>query len=186
MPSVHAIVLAGGRARRLGGIDKLLVRVEGRELLARVVDAVLAVERVVLVGPHRDIALAREVLWVREDPAFGGPAAAVAAGLAAVDPADDDRILVLAGDLVGPDLVVEALLAGEGNRVGVDANGHRQWACALLRAGDLARAVADTDTAGAPLKALLAALGPADVPMSADACADLDSPDDLMEYADDF
>ncbi|MET0468785.1 MAG: NTP transferase domain-containing protein, partial [Aeromicrobium sp.] len=38
MPRFHAIVLAGGRASRLEGIDKLLVRVDGRTLLSRAVD----------------------------------------------------------------------------------------------------------------------------------------------------
>lgn len=185
MPALHAIVLAGGRARRLGGVDKLLLRVDGRTLLERVVAALASAERIAVVGPKRHVPLAREVAWVREEPAFGGPAAAVAAGLRALDPAPDDEVLVLAGDLVRPDLVVDALRSGEGNRVGVDPTGHRQWVCCRVRAGDLAAAVASVDTADGPLKALIGTLDPVDVPLGAEACADLDTPDDVEEYADD-
>lgn len=185
MPGLHAIVLAGGRARRLGGADKLLLRVGGRTLLERVVAALAEADRVVVVGPRRDVPLPREVAWAREEPAFGGPAAAVAAGVRALDPAPDDDVLVLAGDLVRPDLVVDALRSGEGNRVGVDPSGHRQWACSRVRAGDLAAAVASTDLADGPLRALIGTLDPVDVPLDAEACADLDTPDDVEEYADD-
>lgn len=185
MAPFHAIVLAGGRASRLGGIDKVLIRHEGRELLSRAVDAAAGAERVAIVGPHRDVPFARAALWVREDPPFSGPAHAVAAGLSALGPGDDDRVLVLAADLIRPELVVRDLLAGPGNRVAVDPTGRRQWACSLVRAGDLAAAIARMDTAGAPLKALIGGLDPADVPVSAEAGADLDTPDDLKEYADD-
>lgn len=184
MPSLHAIVLAGGRSSRLGGRDKLLIRVGGVPMLARVVSTVTDVDAVVVVGPRRDVPLPREVRWVREDPPFGGPADAVAAGLAALDPREDDEVLVLAGDLVRPDLVVDALRSGEGNRVGVDPAGHRQWACSRVRAGDLAAILRTTDTAGGPLKLLIGALDPIDVPLSEAACADLDTPDDVKEYAD--
>ncbi|GAA3532297.1 hypothetical protein AFL01nite_19830 [Aeromicrobium flavum] len=184
MPPFHAIVLAGGRASRLGGADKLLVRVGGRTLLGLAVAAVEQAGRVVVVGPRRDEPLPRDVTWVREDPPFSGPAHAVAAGLDALEAAADDRILVLAGDLVHPDLVVEALLAGPGHRVGVDPDGHRQWGCSVVRAADLAASIAATDTTGAPLRALIGPLDPTEVPLGAVAVADLDTPDDLKEHAD--
>ncbi|MCD9153614.1 molybdenum cofactor guanylyltransferase [Aeromicrobium duanguangcaii] len=184
MAPFHALLLAGGRASRLGGRDKLMVRVGGRTVLEGVVAAVPDTGRVVIVGPRRDLELDREVLWIREDPPFAGPLHAVAAGMAALQPADDDEVLILAGDLLRPDLVVDALTAGSGARVAVDPDGRRQWACSRVRAGDLARALAATDTADAPLKAVIGALDPLDVPLTAEATADLDTPDDLEEYAD--
>lgn len=186
MESVHAIVLAGGRSSRLGGIDKLLLRIDGLELLARVVAAVAHLDHVVVVGPRRELDLVRPVTWVREEPPFGGPADAVAAGLHALDPADDDQILVLAGDLIRPDLVVEALLAAAGNRVGVDVDGHRQWACSRVRARDLRNALSELDTPGAPLRSLIMGVAPRDVSLSTEAVADLDTPADAKEYADDY
>lgn len=185
MRSVHAIVLAGGRSSRLGGRDKLLIRVGGQALLTRVVSAVTdGVDGVVVVGPRRDVPLPRAVRWVREDPPFGGPADAVATGLTALDPRRDDEVLILAGDLVRPELVVDALRSGEGNRVGVDPSGHRQWACSCVRAGDLAAVIRSVGTAGSPLKALIGPLDPVEVPLSEAVCADLDTPDDVKEYAD--
>jgi len=184
MAPFHAIVLAGGRAKRLGGRDKLMVRVGGRTLLGGVVDAVSGARRVAIVGARRDLELDREVHWVREEPPFAGPLHAVAAGLAVLRAEDDDEVLILAGDLLRPDLVVTALLEGSGARVAVDPDGHRQWACSRTRAGDLARTLAATDTADAPLKTVVGALDPLDVPLSAEAVADLDTPDDLEEYAD--
>ena len=185
MPAVHAIVLAGGRARRLGGADKLLLRVDGRPLLARVVAAVRDADQVVVVGPRREIPLPRDVTWVREDPPFGGPADAVAAGFSALQPGPGDEVLVLAGDLVRPDLVVDALRPGLGTRVGVDPAGRVQWACARVDAAELAASVTRGETAGRSLRALLGPLHPAEVALTAEACADLDTPDDVKEYADD-
>jgi molybdopterin-guanine dinucleotide biosynthesis protein A len=74
-----AVVLAGGRGRRLGGVDKAAIVVGGRTLLERALDAAAGARRIVVVGPRRPVT--REVTWTREDPAGGGPVAALAAGL---------------------------------------------------------------------------------------------------------
>lgn len=78
-----AVVLAGGRARRLSGVDKAGLRVAGRTLLGHVLVATADAEPVVVVGPERPAA---GVVWTREDPPGGGPVAALAAGLAALPP----------------------------------------------------------------------------------------------------
>jgi molybdopterin-guanine dinucleotide biosynthesis protein A len=99
-----AILLAGGRASRVGGAAKPLFEVSGTTLLQRAVDAVDGCAQVVVVadpvptvarsaGVAGDAGSAgeaatgpapRAVTWVREDPPFGGPAAAVVAGLSAL------------------------------------------------------------------------------------------------------
>ena len=89
-----ALVLAGGQARRLGGVDKMAIPLGGRDLLDRVLDAVPDADRVVVVGPSRP--LPRPVAWRREDPPGGGPVAAIAAGLPATSA---PLVAVLAGDL---------------------------------------------------------------------------------------
>jgi len=48
-----AVVLAGGRARRLSGADKPGVVVGGRPLVAGAAAAVASAERLILVGPGR-------------------------------------------------------------------------------------------------------------------------------------
>jgi molybdopterin-guanine dinucleotide biosynthesis protein A len=86
--ALGAIVLAGGGGRRLGGRDKPALPVGGRPMLARVLDAVAAAAPRVVVGPARDD-LPADVVQRREDPPGGGPVAAVAAGLAALEVARD-------------------------------------------------------------------------------------------------
>ncbi|MCM3926296.1 NTP transferase domain-containing protein, partial [Frankia sp. AiPs1] len=62
-----ALVLAGGAAHRLGGRDKPAVVVGGTTLLDRVLAAVAGagIERVVIVGPRRQLAAPPEggVWW---------------------------------------------------------------------------------------------------------------------------
>lgn len=85
-----AIVLAGGRSSRLGGVPKALLFTGQRvPLVRRVVDAVLergtAPEAVVVVGPEELASqLPRSVRLVQERPRFSGPAAAIAAGARAL------------------------------------------------------------------------------------------------------
>jgi molybdopterin-guanine dinucleotide biosynthesis protein A len=73
-----AVVLAGGRASRLGGFDKATVEVAGRTLLATALDAVLDAGEVVVVGDQ--VPTERPVTFVREDPRHGGPVAALLTG----------------------------------------------------------------------------------------------------------
>ncbi|MEV4944405.1 NTP transferase domain-containing protein [Streptomyces sp. NPDC053755] len=89
-----AIVLAGGAARRLGGVDKPQVRVGGRALLDRVLGGCREAARTVVVGDRRQTV--RPVEWTREEPPGGGPLAALDAGVRRVTA---ERVLVLAADL---------------------------------------------------------------------------------------
>ncbi|MCX7520885.1 NTP transferase domain-containing protein [Microbacterium sp. STN6] len=112
-----AIILSGGRASRLGGVDKAALDAGGRTLLHRVMDAASAARRIVIVGPP-SLALAPETLVAREDPAFGGPAAGVAAGLDTLASQAAPLTLVLACDMPGAARAVEALLSGLRSRPG--------------------------------------------------------------------
>lgn len=75
----NAIVLAGGEARRMGGIDKATIEIEGRTLLERVLEATSGAELTVCVGPERPTAA--PVIWTQEHPPGGGPVPAIEAGL---------------------------------------------------------------------------------------------------------
>lgn len=78
-----ALILAGGKSSRMGGVDKTLLEVNGRSLTERVVDVVLPLFREVIVasgvpGKFADIAGVREV----GDHERGiGPLAGMLAGL---------------------------------------------------------------------------------------------------------
>jgi len=114
MRSYDAVVLAGGGARRLGGLDKPAQEVGGASLLDRVLAATADAQRTVVVGPER--VTARQVLWTVEAPAGGGPVAALAAGLRHVTAG---RMLLLAADLPFLDArTVRALLDALGSGAG--------------------------------------------------------------------
>ncbi|MFE3290995.1 NTP transferase domain-containing protein [Rhodococcus sp. NPDC059234] len=92
----EAIVLAGGSATRMGGVDKPSIEVGGRTMLSTALDAVAGAARVVVVGPHRDD-LNPSVRQTQESPHGAGPVAALAAGLRSAG--DAALVVALAADL---------------------------------------------------------------------------------------
>lgn len=132
-----AVVLAGGKAARLGGQAKPQLEVGGRTMLAAVLDAVADAELRVVVGPPQPVP--DGVRQVREEPPRGGPVAALRAGLAEVG---TDVVAVLAGDLPFLTRALVADLRGRLTDDGVlvvDEGGRDQyllgvWRTAALRA----------------------------------------------------
>lgn len=172
---MDVLILAGGQARRLGGVDKPMLDVGGRTLLDRVVEAVHEARRlrpedaetasahaVTVVGPVR--ATRRPVRWVRENPPGGGPVAAIAAGLSVCRGA---YVGVFAGDLPFLDagtvhrLWTAVAESGAGHcdgAVAVDAEGREQWLAAVYRRDALLARIADQgahDLRGMPLRRLV-------------------------------
>ncbi|MGV1037791.1 MAG: molybdenum cofactor guanylyltransferase [Candidatus Nanopelagicales bacterium] len=157
MNHLGAIVVAGGRASRMGGLDKLSLPVAGTPLLDRALASVEHADAVVVVGPVR--VTTSPVRWTRETPPGSGPVAAIAAGLRELegesgddgdsqsgDQAQHDAILVLAGDmpLVHTSFarLVEALRAGPWDvAVGVDEQGFDQPLLAAWRTEALVAAL---------------------------------------------
>ncbi len=141
LPPFAAVVLAGGKAARLGGQPKPQLEVGGRTMLAVVLAAVSAAVLRVVVGPPQPVP--EGVLLVREHPPRGGPVPALRAGLAVVD---TDVVAVLAGDL--PFLTAEVVtalrerLTGDGVLV-VDDIGRDQLLLGVWRTATLRAAVAD-------------------------------------------
>ena len=74
-----AVILTGGTAARMDGIDKAAIEIGGVTLLERALAATMAALEVVVVG--REVPTSRPVTWTREDPPLGGPAAGILAGL---------------------------------------------------------------------------------------------------------
>jgi molybdopterin-guanine dinucleotide biosynthesis protein A len=151
-----AVILAGGRARRLGGADKPGMPVGGRPLIARVAEAVSGAERIVVVGPPRPGL--EPAIVVREDPPGAGPVPALRAGLAQVR---SPRVALLAADL--PFLtaadVTRLLRAVSGTgAVMVDDDGREQWLAGAWRTDRLRAALDGYE--GASLRGLLAPLAP--------------------------
>ena len=181
LPGYDAVVLAGGKAARLGGRAKPQLVVGTRTILEAVLAAVADAGRRVVVGPPQPVPAG--VRLVREQPPGGGPVAALHAGLGQVEA---EVVAVLAGDLpfVTADLVGElrGRLTGDGVLV-VDDTGRDQlllgvWRTAVLRAALPAQA------AHVPLRRVLAPLAvrrlrPAVPPGVPPPWTDCDTPADL-------
>lgn len=92
MIRADVIVLAGGKASRLGGASKPEVEFYGKSLLDHVLDGIVVDGHVVVVGPRE---LARPgVIVTREEPAFGGPVAGIVAGMRALAEVGDQAPIV--------------------------------------------------------------------------------------------
>src|SRR5665647_1703975 len=55
MEKYSAVVLAGGRATRLGGLNKAQLEIGGKRLLDRVLDALRPLTDQILVSDHQDL-----------------------------------------------------------------------------------------------------------------------------------
>ena len=134
LTSFCAVILAGGQAARLGGVDKASVEVDGRTLLAHTLEAVIDAAEVVVVGEpvHTD----RPVTFTVESPRYGGPVAALLTGCDALL-RKTPTVAVVAVDM--PRLDARTLrrlhdaAAGTDGAVLVDPTGRRQLAFVVDR-----------------------------------------------------
>lgn len=155
MTDVGALILAGGRSSRLGGSSKWNFEVGGRSLLRGSVEALRAdgVREIVIVGDEG----VDDVPAVRESPAYAGPVAAIAAGVAALSPWVG-RVLVLASDMPGVARALPGLLAATGGAMAVD-RGRRQHLAFIAPADELRTALdAVPGLEDAPVRTLHAVL----------------------------
>ncbi|MDW4571640.1 NTP transferase domain-containing protein [Microbacterium sp. M3] len=186
-----AILLAGGRASRVGGAAKPLFDVGGRTLLAAAVTAATdaSARPITVVGPVLDESL--PVAWVREDPPFGGPAAAVVAALASWPEEDDPTwTLLLACDLAGVGAAVRRLVddivllpSDTDGLCLADQSSRPQWLIGVYRTRALRAAASALPDGGrdAPVRVLLDDLAIAVVAAPDDLTRDVDSWEDLEE-----
>lgn len=174
-----AIVIAGGRSTRLGQ-DKASTHLGDQTLLEQVVASVPSGIRVIVVGDDPGN-LPTDVTCVREEPAFGGPVAALAAGIALTE---TPSALMLAVDMPHGAQLASTLLAGLDRNeaaVPVDTHGHWQQLVSAYRCDALRRALARLPSVdGASMRALLGHLDVAVVPIDDDELLiDIDTPEDL-------
>ncbi|HEX3792192.1 MAG TPA: NTP transferase domain-containing protein [Pseudonocardiaceae bacterium] len=181
-----AVVLAGGAGRRLGGVDKPGLVIDGSTLLEHALAGVAGADPMVVVGPARPTD--RPVRWTVEQPPGGGPAAGLAAGLTALgaDFPDHGQVVVIAADLVGlrPDTVTRLRAALDDPLAGavlVDEHGHTQWLTGVWRVGAL-RAAMPADAAGLSLRRVLGGLTVARLAAWPGEVEDVDTPADLAHH----
>lgn len=183
-----AVVLAGGRSSRMGGVDKLELVVDGCTLLAHALAAVADARRVVVVGPCTTVGVPAGVIRTQEDPPFSGPAAAMGAGLVALGEDAADHVVVVVADVPRVGEVVDALLlalADHPERDGVvtrSSDGRRQPLLAAHRTGSLRAALAAHEPlADLSATRVVSGLDLLDVDLAAEVVADIDTPDDLRD-----
>ncbi|WP_285035622.1 NTP transferase domain-containing protein [Plantibacter sp. ME-Dv--P-095] len=211
---VDAIILAGGRSSRLGGVAKASLLHDGRTLLQLAIEAARLTDgTIVVVGPDAETAepvaeTTEPVRFVREHPAFGGPAAAIAAGLHALHEPQPTRnlrspslsrgVAVLACDMPGaaPALAViletAALATAQepdvDGWIAVDAGGRDQPLLGVYRSDALERRVAELqaaqpsgDLTGVAVRHLLSGLDLRRVAVPEGGSADVDTWADAAE-----
>jgi molybdopterin-guanine dinucleotide biosynthesis protein A len=176
-----AVVLAGGKAARLGGQAKPQLEVGGRTMLATVLAAVPDSAERIVVGPSQPVP--DGVRLVREKPPGGGPVAALRAALTLVS---TDVVVLLAADLpfLTSGLIAElrARLTADGVLV-VDDGGRDQYLLGVWRTAALRSATADV-RGPTPLRRVIATLSvtryrPEAEPGTPPAWTDCDTPADL-------
>jgi len=185
-----AVVLTGGTGRRLGGVDKASLELDGRTLLEHALAATAGASEVAVVGVPVDTS--RPVTWTREDPPGGGPAAGVLAGLDALTE-PPDAVCVLAVDMprfTGRtlDRLVGVLASSHDADAAclADDGGQLQWLAGVYRYDSLAGARPADRSAehGLSIRRLVQGLRIVGVPASEDEARDVDTWDDLAALED--
>ena len=181
------MVLAGGRAARLGGADKASIELGGLTLLEHALGAMLDVAEVVVVGDP--VPTTRPVTFTREDPIGGGPAAGLLAGLRAFA-RRPDLLVVLAVDMP---LVTSATIrrlteaAEQDGAVLVDQAGKLQYLCAAYRPDALDRVRPSYEEEhGLSVRDLVSPLDLAQVAAFGPETRDVDTWDDLLSLRETF
>jgi molybdopterin-guanine dinucleotide biosynthesis protein A len=187
---IDAIVLAGGRATRLGGASKAALRLDGRSMLEVTFAAVSGVRHIVVVGDEADVYAAAPdatITIVREVPHFAGPAAAIAAGLSELHRASDtvpsDFVVVIGCDMPAVAEAIAALLAaveaGSDGAVAVSTDSRPQPLVAVYSTPALAGCVTrhrdSGDLENLSVRALLSGLDPALVAVPEGSTDDVDT-----------
>lgn len=187
--SYDALILAGGRSARLGGVPKQDLVFHQATLLQRALAAAEGASRMVVVGPDPG-ALPPGVMNCREQPEFAGPAAAIAAGLDALsEPGGRTSAytLVLACDMPLVQGAVAALRtalpSAEGDGVMARSeDGALQPLAGFYNTAVLRASVAELSSRGAlingSVRSLLASLEVQPVTVPAGSTADVDTWDD--------
>ncbi|WP_144018777.1 molybdenum cofactor guanylyltransferase [Demequina sp. NBRC 110056] len=179
MTAFDAIILSGGRAERLGGVDKGTIEIGGRTLLSYAFDAAAEARAIAVVGPPVE---RFGVISTREDPPGGGPVAGIAAGLKALA-GGVNRVLVLAVDTPRGGAAIPDLLAAvepAEAAIAVDEDGRDQPLLGVYKRAALESALARLSSPdGASMRSLLRRLTIARVPVAAGVSLDADTWDDV-------
>lgn len=179
-----AIILAGGRSKRLDGTDKSALVLDGSTLMERACAALADAERAVIVGAVDHPPDGWDV--VLEDPPFGGPAAGIGAGFAALGSAPNELVAILACDLPYAAQAFAALRDAADRGFGTDVliaaddSGRRQTLLGIYRESSLRAALLQAGSLdGRSVRSLVAGLSFTEVPVPSGSTVDVDTWDDV-------
>lgn len=168
----------------MGGLRKPELKLGRHRLVDLALASVTAAESVIVVG---DAEVPADVPRTREDPPYGGPVAALAAGFSAIEQ-HAEWTVVLATDL--PDVIaaVEVLLAAPVPAAAdgaclLDEDGRLQWLLGRYRSTALAKRLAERGEP--PLSAMYRLLEPLQlrgVDPGGASVADVDTPAQLQAW----
>lgn len=185
MPEFNAIIIAGGRASRLGGIDKTALMFDGRTLLQCALDAVRAARQIAVVGFGIELEPAEGLSQTAEEPRWGGPAAALSAGMENLRHSRVEHTVVIAADMPRVGEAISLLLAALDDEhdgvIAVDSTGTRQQLLAVYRSSALRHAAAAVGSTNAAMRAITGALRLRELVIPDELCADVDTPLDAIE-----
>jgi molybdopterin-guanine dinucleotide biosynthesis protein A len=182
---VTGVILAGGRATRMGGVDKGLIPVNGRPMIAWVIDVLRPQVAELLVNANRNLDEYRALGYPIIDDGdreFRGPLAGIASGMRAAT----NKYVAFApcdSPLVCDDLVprLHAALSAAGTRIAVAHDGERlQPVFALLESALLDDLVRYLDSGGRKIDRWYAEHGFARADFSdvAESFANINAPDE--------
>ena len=182
---VTGVILAGGRATRMGGVDKGLIPVNGRPMIAWVIDVLRPQVAELLVNANRNLDEYRALGYPIIDDGdreFRGPLAGIASGMRAAT----NKYVAFApcdSPLVCDDLVprLHAALSAAGTRIAVAHDGERlQPVFALLESALLDDLVRYLDSGGRKIDRWYAEHGFAHADFSdvAESFANINAPDE--------
>ena len=99
---MNFIILSGGTSRRFGS-DKSQAKI-GEQTLLEALCSYLPDGKVIVVGPESSV----DAIYLREEPEFGGPVAAIGAAISEVE---SDLVGIFAADMPFAPLVIPQLMA---------------------------------------------------------------------------
>jgi len=180
MSEFTAILLTGGSARRLSGIDKATLRIAGESCFVRVLSALQSASAIIVVGPPIEVKDER-ITFLQEEPKGGGPVAALAAALGHIS---TERVAVVSVDVPLVSGAVDELRAQwQPTDVALVASDgmHESYLVSIFNVEALRAAIAALATAAnASMKSVLAYLNYRPVIVSnPDMLIDVDTPEDL-------
>ncbi|MDP1711082.1 MAG: molybdenum cofactor guanylyltransferase [Candidatus Nanopelagicaceae bacterium] len=181
---LSAMILTGGSSSRFGS-NKSLAMLEGKTLLTHLLTDLAENIEVVIVGPTFE-SQSRSLKFVQEDPAGGGPVAAVDAGLAMID---TEFVALIATDMPFAAAVIHELANSlESSIDGLvphDGEGIPQTLCAIYRTNALKNALVKLGSPqGCSMRSLTALLELKEIELTTalkSRLLDIDTPEELQQ-----